>query len=147
MSQSKSKLISLKEAAVISGYAPDYIGQLIRKGKLPGKQVYFNVAWMTTEEDLQNYMAKAQKRQSQQTWKDSLSDKFSEFKAKVLLETQVARIMKILLYLTIAVCIGFCLLLFYIISINIDKKIEQNAADKIETNKPVNVPPVPFKSL
>lgn len=40
----EEKLISLKEAARISGYAPDYIGQLIRKGKIAGKQVYYNVA-------------------------------------------------------------------------------------------------------
>jgi hypothetical protein len=43
-----TKYITLKEAAKISGYASDYIGQLIRRGKLPGKQIYCTVAWMTT---------------------------------------------------------------------------------------------------
>ena len=48
MSKKKDKYITLKEAAEISGYAPDYIGQLIRGGKLDGKQVFSNVAWVTT---------------------------------------------------------------------------------------------------
>lgn len=48
--------ISLKEAAEISGYSSDYIGQLIRGGKLSGKQVYTNVSWVTTEEALRAYM-------------------------------------------------------------------------------------------
>jgi hypothetical protein len=49
--------ITLKEASERFGYAPDYIGQLIRKGKIEGKQVYANVAWMTTEEAMTEYVA------------------------------------------------------------------------------------------
>ena len=52
--------ITLKEASERFGYAPDYIGQLIRKGKLEGKQVYANVAWMTTEEAMEEYVASQQ---------------------------------------------------------------------------------------
>lgn len=48
--------ISLRDAAEIAGYTPDYLGQLIRKGKLPGKQVYSNVAWMTTKEAVLEYV-------------------------------------------------------------------------------------------
>lgn len=48
--------ITLKEAAKISGYSADYLGQLIRSGKLPGKQVFSNVAWVTTEDDVVAYM-------------------------------------------------------------------------------------------
>ena len=48
-------LITLKEASKISGYSSDYIGQLVRSGKIPGKQVYYNVAWMTTASDVLNY--------------------------------------------------------------------------------------------
>jgi hypothetical protein len=50
--------ITLKEAAKISGYTPDYLGQLIRKGKLEGKQIYLNVAWVTTEQALRNFLQK-----------------------------------------------------------------------------------------
>lgn len=48
-------LISLKEAAKISGYSSDYVGQLIRQGKIPGKQVYLNIAWMTTADAVLAY--------------------------------------------------------------------------------------------
>jgi hypothetical protein len=48
--------ITLKEASQISGYSADYIGQLIRKGKIKGKQVYTNIAWVTTEDELRAYM-------------------------------------------------------------------------------------------
>jgi len=55
VSRGASESISLKEAAKISGYAPDYIGWLIRKGKIPGKKVYTKTFWQTTEEAIGNY--------------------------------------------------------------------------------------------
>ena len=48
--------ITLKEAAALSHYTPDYVGQLIRSGKIRGVQVYNGVAWMTTEEEVQAYL-------------------------------------------------------------------------------------------
>ncbi len=54
-------LISLKEAAKISGYSSDYIGQLIRSGKISGKQVYSNIAWMTTAEAVLSYKKRNEK--------------------------------------------------------------------------------------
>jgi hypothetical protein len=50
-----NNLINLKEAAAISGYSADYVGQLIRQGKIPGKQVACNVQWMTTKEAVLGY--------------------------------------------------------------------------------------------
>ena len=47
--------ITLKEAAEISNYTPDYVGQLIRAGKIKGEQVYCNVAWVTTPEEIKRY--------------------------------------------------------------------------------------------
>lgn len=52
----EKKYISLREAAEISGYSADYVGQLIRRGKLPGKQVFSHVAWMTTQDALEEYI-------------------------------------------------------------------------------------------
>lgn len=60
MTSDPKKYISLKEAAKISGYSADYVGQLIRSGKLEGKQVFSNVAWMTTEEAMQKYLRRLQ---------------------------------------------------------------------------------------
>jgi hypothetical protein len=56
----KKKDLFLKEAAQISGYAPDYIGYLIRKGKIPGKKVYSGPAWLTTEKAIKKYQEKSE---------------------------------------------------------------------------------------
>lgn len=48
--------ITLKEAAEMSDYTADYIGQLIRAGKIEGYQVYTNVAWVTTEAAVKTYL-------------------------------------------------------------------------------------------
>ena len=47
-------LITLREASKISGYNPDYLGFLIREGKLRGKKVGRN--WLTTREDVKYYL-------------------------------------------------------------------------------------------
>ena len=54
----RKKLISLKEAAKITGYSSDYIGHLIRSGKIMGEQVYVNVAWMTSADEVLAYKNK-----------------------------------------------------------------------------------------
>ncbi len=53
--------ISLKDAAKMSGYSADYVGQLIRSGKITGKQVFSNVAWVTTEDAILEYLQKERK--------------------------------------------------------------------------------------
>jgi len=53
--ENENNLINLKDAAAISGYSADYVGQLIRQGKIPGKQVYCNIQWMTTKEAVLAY--------------------------------------------------------------------------------------------
>jgi predicted DNA-binding transcriptional regulator AlpA len=117
----KDKFISLKEAAKISGYSPDYVGQLIRKGKLPGKQVFLNVAWMTTEEALDEYIA---------------SNKNGDNGPKVTLKEEIlswidfGTIFKIVLGGVIAVMVVFILFLVYILSVSIDHKIEKGYQQK-----------------
>lgn len=56
--ENNKNLLSLKEAAQLSGYSADYLGQLIRAGKIAGKQVYCNVQWMTTAEAVMDYKNK-----------------------------------------------------------------------------------------
>ncbi len=58
----KPGYITLKEASARFGYSQDYLGQLIRKGKLEGKLVYSHVAWVTTEEAVQEYIGGAKKK-------------------------------------------------------------------------------------
>ncbi|MFM2374080.1 MAG: hypothetical protein RLZZ234_75, partial [Candidatus Parcubacteria bacterium] len=55
--------VTLKEASERSEYTPDYIGQLIRAGKIEGKQIYSNVAWVASESSLHTYLASKGKDQ------------------------------------------------------------------------------------
>ena len=49
------ELISLKEASKISGYHPDYLSYLIRKGKIEGKRIGRD--WFTTEKAIRTYLS------------------------------------------------------------------------------------------
>jgi len=55
--QQNDNLITLKQAAQISGYSSDYIGQLIRKEKIWGKRISsdFDDYWVTTAEEVLQY--------------------------------------------------------------------------------------------
>lgn len=50
------KVVSLSEAAKITGYHPDYLSALIRKKELDGRKV--GKSWFTTEEALNDYSLK-----------------------------------------------------------------------------------------
>jgi len=54
--ESLKNVISLNQAAKISGYTQDYLGYLIRTGEMKG--VKKGRAWFTTEEDVKNYIFK-----------------------------------------------------------------------------------------
>jgi hypothetical protein len=51
-----SKFITLREAAALFNYAPDYIGWLIRKGKIPGKKIYSREEWKVSREAILDYV-------------------------------------------------------------------------------------------
>lgn len=121
----KEKFISLKEAAELSGYSADYVGQLIRQGKLPGKQVFSNVAWMTTREALEDYMQRGGRGAESVT-------KFSSLREKIAASRTLSTIFRIVVWFAIGVFGLFVLLLFYILSVTIDHKINQGYLDKIE---------------
>jgi len=89
MGQSEDKnLISLKEAAKISGYSADYIGQLIRTGKIPGRQVYSNIAWMTTAQAVMDYKSKGKNENG----RESLGDKIKNSGQKIAMEMNILKL-------------------------------------------------------
>ena len=109
----EKNLISLKEAAKLSGYSPDYVGQLIRSGKIPGKQVYCNIAWMTTAEAVLNYKNKG---------KNAEDNKFKARIRKISLEYNILKLFfttfKSALPILITLIISFIILsVFFIYSI------------------------------
>jgi hypothetical protein len=127
--------ITLKEASERFGYAPDYIGQLIRKGKIEGKQVYANVAWMTTEEAMSAYVASlAQPSGETRSAKtDALAWSFSldRFMAGIFAE-KMTRIYVWGMRGALVVLLLALVFVFYFLSIAIDRKLTKLAELRIE---------------
>lgn len=116
MELKKDDLISLREAAKLSGYTPDYIGQLIRSGKLPGKQVFSNVAWMTTEEAVLEYLA---------TKKGNSS---AGALARTMLSPEFAmRAYAVFGWIFLVLLSLLALFLAYVAAVSIDHRIEQQS--------------------
>lgn len=108
------KLITLKEAAEISGYSSDYIGQLIRSGKIFGEQVHSNVVWKTTADDVLAYKNKSKKITTEK------SSFFLEKKRQVSIQIKILKIMfenfKGLLALLFLFFLILFILIFFIIN-------------------------------
>lgn len=127
MMTKKNDYISLREAAAMSGYTPDYVGQLIRSGKLPGKQVFANVAWMTTEDAIREYMDK--KRGSSLPTKGAVSASFMDTLQREIESPRLVRRLSIAL---IVVSVAFLMLVFYIFSTSLDQRLNQRAIQRLE---------------
>jgi hypothetical protein len=104
--------ITLKEAGKIANYTPDYVGQLIRGGKIKGEQVYANVAWVTTHEEVEAYM----KDKGRKVSEDEPSAIFDMFH-------QVSSYM---LYAVIGFCAVTLLFLQYVLYVSIDAGLEKS---------------------
>jgi hypothetical protein len=57
MKYEEKKLISLRDASKATPYSSDYLGLLVRKGKLDGEKI--GGKWYTTREAMQEYIQKA----------------------------------------------------------------------------------------
>lgn len=132
MSKEDKNLISLKEAAKISGYSADYVGQLIRSGKIPGKQVYCNIAWMTTAEAVLDYKNNSSvKNTGKKSFKDIINDK----KRKIGMEMNIIKLFfqtfKSSIPLVIIVILSFLILNFsFIYYLNKNTNIQKENNNK-----------------
>ena len=118
--------ISLKEAAEITGYSSDYVGQLIRSGKLPGKQIFTNVSWVTTREALLEYHRKDKKGKMAQI---AMSPTITE---KLLSPRGLAKMYSVIGWIAVAVLMICFLFLLYMMSVSIDHRINANYLEKVE---------------
>ena len=82
--EKRAGYISLKEASERFGYSQDYLGQLIRKGKIDGKLVYSHVAWVTTPEAVEKYIALTKDKRKKKT--SEMDDSSLEAEEEVQLE-------------------------------------------------------------
>ncbi len=109
----------------MSGYTPDYVGQLIRSGKLPGKQVFANVAWMTTEDAIRDYMGKKRGAAVVKEGSTGIMDAIQR-------EIESPRLVKRLSIALIVISVAFMLLVFYIFSTSLDQRLNQRAMQRLE---------------
>lgn len=116
--KSEKNLISLKEAAQKTGYSADYIGQLIRAGKIPGKQVYSNIAWMTTADAVMEYKNKGKNH------KMSPKEKFALKYRKIAMEMDIIRLFfqtfKSSLPILAIIIVAFITLSVYLLHISVN---------------------------
>jgi hypothetical protein len=124
MAESKkegTRYITLKEASKISGYTPDYLGQLIRKGKLPGKQIYLNVAWVTTEDALEEYLGKDKTAGARSGRMSDVRRRIRRWFAAHSSGEAIVRLARRLIYMVIFALVLLCLFLLYAIFVNLFK--------------------------
>ena len=123
-----NKHITLKEAAALSGYSADYLGQLIRKGKLEGEQVFMNTAWMTTEIAVLDYVDK--------TKKSKTHEKKSFLKNVVQMVEKNWDVLSIyFLYAVIFLNVLFLVFLFFLFSVSVEKHFDKKDAAVLPTDK------------
>lgn len=115
--------ITLKEAAKMSGYSPDYLGQLIRKGKLAGKQVYLNVAWVTTEQALKEYLENNKVISGKSDLSMNIRGKFRRWWIAHSSGEEIIRLARRVIYLIIAFLVLVCLFLIYALVANATRGI------------------------
>ena len=68
--ESLKKVISLNQAAEISGYSQDYLGYLIRRGEVKG--IKKGRVWFTTEKEIKKYLSKKKNLHKKLVVQDSL---------------------------------------------------------------------------
>jgi hypothetical protein len=76
----KKKYTKLKDLAIISGYAFDYVGYLIRTGKIPGKKIYSDISWKVSRYTILNYTRKNKKVTRIKLWKNLFGKKYISLK-------------------------------------------------------------------
>ena len=122
--------ITLKEASERFGYSPDYVGQLIRKGKIEGKQVYSNLAWMTTVDSIEEYLSR-EKHTAKEEVKTSAIYRLSEYLMSQEGTLYLSWSLKGILMLLVVTA----LFVFYFLSIALDHKMARDAEHRLAAHE------------
>jgi hypothetical protein len=120
----EDEYISLREASEMTGYTADYIGQLIRGGKLPGKQVFSNVAWMTTREALLEYINNKDKK----TEAPSLMTRLKE---RLVAPETLVKVYTVVAWGVIALLAAATLFIAYVFAVSLDNRIAAESVERL----------------
>ncbi|MCD4762075.1 hypothetical protein K8R32_03905 [bacterium] len=134
MSKSEKDLITLKQAAELSGYSADYIGQLIRSGKIPGKQVYSNITWMTTADAVVNYKIKSQKKKGKKNITEAVSSRKNKINLQISILKLFFKTFKSSIPILLVLIISFIVLVSFLVNLTFktSEDIERNIQPKME---------------
>ena len=120
----KGKFISLKEASRISGYSSDYIGYLIREGKIEGRPVYTNISWQTTAEEVLNYKNRTAKRDAESGKK--MVNNFLHFQRRASREIRIIKLFfatfRSVLPIILVLILSFSILIGFFLYIGLGKQ-------------------------
>ncbi len=134
----EKNLISLKDAAKESGYSADYIGQLIRAGKIPGKQVYTNISWMTTAEAVIDYKNTSKANQKN----PGVGGKMLRSRRKLMMEIGIIKLVfqnfKSAIPLIVIIFIIFTALVYSVFYFSMNKNIENKAVNTSENSSNIS---------
>lgn len=121
----KDGYLTLKEAGEEFGYSADYVGQLIRRGKIEGKQVYANVVWMTTREAMEDYIV-GEKNTGEGTKRSFSSRKNSwlDLLASRIFGGQKSSLFVSFFYLLLITLSVVAVFILYILSVSVDHSIK-----------------------
>lgn len=136
--QKEAGYITLKEASERFGYAPDYIGQLIRKGKIEGKQVHANVAWMTTAEAMEEYLAEAGEKRAAKAEVVNTPFSFHSFIVDLstkLFSPRMITVLEVLLWVLSALLVLALLFVFYLLSVQFERASAEKAELRLEAEQ------------
>ena len=128
LTMGEKKYITLKEAAEMSGYSADYLGQLIRGGKLHGKQVFLNVAWMTTEDAVLDYMKDSKTGSTKQGF-------IQQFKKQLFSPETLSNMYELVIWVAVVIFGLFALFLVYVFSVSVDHRLEHSYVEKLQQHE------------
>lgn len=128
--EAEKGLISLKEAAGLSGYSADYIGQLIRAGKIPGKQVACAVAWMTTAEAVLNYKNKGKENNQKPGLKERLANHGRQLRIEMDILMLFFKTFKHALPILAIIIALVSILVLYLLNTVLGTRIEKNIENR-----------------
>jgi hypothetical protein len=138
----KPKYISLKKAAEISNYSADYIGHLIREGKISGRPIYTNITWQTTAEEILNYKNRGVKEKKKIGVKKRFFSKFLNIREALIREIKIIKVFvktfKFVLPLIFILILTFSLAIGFIFSTQFKSARPWQSAEEIPTQENID---------
>ncbi len=138
----KPKYISLKKAAEISNYSADYIGHLIREGKISGRPVYTNITWQTTAEEILNYKNRGSKEKEKVGAKRSFFSKLFNIQEVLIREIKIIKVFlktfKFVLPLISILILTFSLAIGFVFSNQFESAMPWQSTEEISTQQKIN---------